>query len=81
MLASGSTYIIEDFRELQVNGEKVLKTGQDKGHSAEARYFRDTLRGGERPTSPVPSMRATLLAAFDLGTATVTSGAGPACTP
>lgn len=66
LLADGSTYVVDDFRQLRVDGDAVRRGAQDKGHTNAVRTFQEVLQGRGTFASPIPTMRATLLAAGDL---------------
>lgn len=63
VLGGGSTYVLDDFRELSLNGSSVLRSHQDKGHEGAVRQFSALLRGQAVPDDLTSSMRVTLLAA------------------
>jgi predicted dehydrogenase len=65
VLAGSHQVIIDDFREVVVNGRTLWKGRQDKGHRGHAGAFRQALQGGTGiPTEAMLStMRATIQAA------------------
>jgi predicted dehydrogenase/threonine dehydrogenase-like Zn-dependent dehydrogenase len=67
--AGASRIVIDDFRSLTVDGKRVWKGHQDKGHRALAAAFRQAVAGaGELPTQELlASMRATIRAAVGRG--------------
>ena len=57
--------VIDDFRSCAVDGKRLWRGGQDKGHAALARAFRQAVAGGaDLPTEDLlASMRVTIRAA------------------
>ena len=70
VLGGGHTWVINDFKSLQLDGKEIPPSGrQEKGHKAAVAAFYDTLRGddsGAQTAGLLATARATLLAAADL---------------
>src|SRR5207302_4148346 len=67
VLGRGHSVEIVDFRVVRLDRRTRRLRRQDKGHEAAVRAFRRMVVDGETGHSPIPSMRATLLAAASLG--------------
>jgi predicted dehydrogenase/threonine dehydrogenase-like Zn-dependent dehydrogenase len=63
--AGARRMVIDDFRSCAVDGKRLWRGGQDKGHAALARAFRQAVAGGaDLPTEDLlASMRVTIRAA------------------
>lgn len=68
ILGRGHTIVIDDFRELVVDGKSAWKGAQDKGHRALAHAFRAAVRAGQPAAFGLESSRAILEAAASLRT-------------
>jgi len=66
VLGRGHTAVIDDFTRVEVDGKTVWSGGQDKGHNALVRSFRDALTSPVREPSAFATMSATLAAAQSL---------------
>lgn len=64
VIGGGHSAVVDDYRNLDIDGERVKMTGQDKGHDAQLSFFRRQLDGSVDAAAPTLAAFETMRTCF-----------------